>query len=145
MQQNLEQQQYQKRPVQKKKRPSTAKPKSKGKGKKKKQPRMTQEEQLMQIIQQNPELMAQYQSEFDQIPEMAEEESPIKQEPAQSEPAESQVDNEEQGFDQENQQIIGNLPPDQMAIIQQSQKQIQSMYNPLVQSVQAARLQHQGL
>lgn len=88
MQQNYMQAQ-QPKPVKKKKRPSTAKPKSKGKKKKKIQ-RMTEEEQLMQMIQQNPELMAQYQSEFDQIPEMEnEEESPMKQEPAQSEPADS--------------------------------------------------------
>ena len=32
-----------------------------------------------------------------------------------------------------------------MEIISNSQKQIQNLYNPLVQSVQAARQQHQGL
>lgn len=47
MQQNLDQQQYQKS-VTKWKRPATAKPKSKKK--KKKQPRMSQEEQLMHMI-----------------------------------------------------------------------------------------------
>ena len=65
---------------------------------------------------------------------MAEEESPQKMDPAQSEPGDGE-DHEEQGFDQENNQIIGNLNPDQLAIIQQSQKNVQNMYNPLVQSV----------
>lgn len=56
---------------------------------------------------------------------MAEEESPEK-EPPQSEPGMEgeDIDYEEQGFDQENNQIIGNLSPEQLQYIQQSQKNL---------------------
>lgn len=105
----------------------------------------------MAMIQQNPELYAQFQQQqqmeaegqdqFDQIPEMADEESPQKDmsEGNMMEEGEGEGDDgEEQGFDQENNQIIGNLSPEQLAYIQQSQKNAQNMYNPLVQSVAAA-------
>lgn len=65
---------------------------------------------------------------------MADEESPTKDmSQTEQEEGEGEGDDlEEQGFDQENNQIIGNLSPEQLAYIQQSQKNAQNMYNPLV-------------
>lgn len=187
LQQQLIAQQMQRKQKKKRKRPQTANiqgryqapPTKKPKKKKKKvrrQQEQTEEEHIMQLIQQNPELLEQMQQQqmqqdqeqnedqFDQIPEVAEEESPMKdqQEDEMIEETEGEVEEEEidpsegqeQGFDQENEQMLANLTPDQMAFLQQQsqnemmQNKLQDynqMYNPLAQSVAAARQQHQGM
>ena len=169
--QQMYEQQLVKKPKKKRVRPSTAtgpakRPKTAKKGKKKRarrQQMMTEEEQMMHAIQQNPELLHQLQmqqqmegEEFDQIPEATgdDEESPHKQMHEMEGEDEEQSQQAPPEDDIENQNLAANLTPEELAILQQqSQNQMiegklaeyNKMYNPLAQTVQAAKQQHQGM